>query len=86
MIAVVDDDAEQRRLRRANMEVKVFRPGEEEAAADYDALYWDRIPKEERANAVWDVSVELWQLAHPEWDPNATQPGSSRSVARAFKR
>jgi hypothetical protein len=36
----VDDDADQRRLRRANIEVEVFRPGDEKAAADYDALQY----------------------------------------------
>jgi hypothetical protein len=68
------------------MEVRVFRPGEEEQAADYDALYWDRIPKDERANFVWNLSVELWQLSHPEASTHADEPRPSRSIARAHRR
>jgi hypothetical protein len=82
----MDEAAERRRRRRAVMEVKVFRPGDEEAAADYDALYWDRIPIDERVAIVWELSVELWQLAHPEWDPHEIERRSSRSTARAFTR
>jgi hypothetical protein len=33
--------------------------------ADYDALFWDRIPVDERAEAVWQLSVELHELAEP---------------------
>jgi len=40
----------------------VFGPGEEEAAADADALWWDRIPLDERAEFVWKLSVELHGL------------------------
>jgi hypothetical protein len=31
--------------------------------ADYDALFWDRIPVDERADAVWELSKELHQVA-----------------------
>jgi hypothetical protein len=34
--------------------------------ADYDALFWDRIPVDERAEAVWVLSKELHEIAHPE--------------------
>ena len=70
------------------MEIKVFRPGDEEAAADYDALYWDRIPVDERPGVIWELSVELWQLAHPETNPHDddAERRPARSVARAFKR
>ena len=34
--------------------------------ADYDALFWDRIPVDERAEAVWELSKELYEIADPE--------------------
>jgi hypothetical protein len=72
-------DAELRRAARANAEVRVFRSGDAEAEADADALYWDRIPVDERAPFVWALSLELHSLAHPE---RPYEPGLSRSVAR----
>lgn len=77
-------DAEQRaqearRLARMNAEVRVFGPGEEEAMADADALYWDRIPKDERANFVWQLSLEAFSLSNPGV---TYEPRFSRSVAR----
>jgi len=33
--------------------------GEQEAEADADALYWDRIPIDQRAAFVWQLSREL---------------------------
>jgi hypothetical protein len=56
---------EQRRQRRAGWEVRVFRDGEAEEAADYDALFWDRIPLDQRAEATWQVSEEVFELAFP---------------------
>ena len=55
----------ERKAARASWEVKVFRGGWEEMADD-DALFWDRIPVEERAEAVWDLSRELYEIAHPD--------------------
>lgn len=57
----------------------MFRPGDEEAEADADALYWDRIPVDERAAFVWSLSLELHALAHPD---QPYEPRLSRSVAR----
>lgn len=57
---------EARRAARANAEVRIFGPGEEEAIADADALFWDRIPKDERANFVWQLSLEAFSLGNPE--------------------
>jgi hypothetical protein len=34
--------------------------------ADYDALFWDRIPVDARAEAVWELSKELGAIADPE--------------------
>ena len=73
---------EERRRRRASWDARVFRPGEEEAAADYDALFWDRIPLDQRAEATWQVSEELYGLAHPE----AREPRLPRSALRIERR
>ncbi len=75
--------AEERRNLRAHAEVRVFRAGEEEAQADADALYWDRIPAGERAVFVWTLSLELHALAN---GGKAYEPGLSRSVARIVGR
>ena len=56
-----------RRAARATWEAKVFRGGWAEMA-EYDARFWDRIPIDERAEAVWRLSVELHQIAHPGAD------------------
>ena len=57
--------AAERRAARSNWEGRVFRGGWEEMA-DYDALFWDRIPVDERAEAVWELSKELYEIAGPE--------------------
>jgi hypothetical protein len=75
--------AELRKSARANAEVRVFRPGEEEAQADADALNWDRISIDERAQFVWKLSLELHALAHPN---QPYEPGLSRSVVRVIGR
>jgi hypothetical protein len=58
-------NASERRAARSNWEGRVFRGGWEEMA-DYDALFWDRIPLGERAEAVWVLSEELYEIADPE--------------------
>jgi hypothetical protein len=57
--------AAERKAARARWDARVFRGGWEEMT-DYDALFWDRIPVEERAEAVWELSKELHAIAHPE--------------------
>jgi hypothetical protein len=57
--------AADRRAARASWEARVFRGGDWEAMADYDARFWDRIPVDERAEAVWRLSEELHAIAHP---------------------
>lgn len=76
-------EAELRKAARANAEVRIFKQGEEEAAADADALYWSRIPIDERAAFVWKLSLELHTLAHPR---HPYEPRLSRSVARIIGR
>ena len=76
-------DAENRKAARAGAEVRIFRPGEQEAEADADALFWDRIPVDKRAEFVWQLSLELHALSNPE---ARYEPGLSRSVARVVRR
>lgn len=66
-----DEAAEARRRARQACEVRVFRPGDEEAEADASALDWARIPLDERAEFVWQLSVELCRLAQPGTALNA---------------
>ena len=76
-------EAEARKAARASAEVRIFREDEFETQADADALYWDRIPIDERAEFVWQLSLELHQLATPH---QRYEPRLSRSVARVLGR
>ena len=76
-------DAESRKAARTRAEVRVFRLGEHEAEADADALFWDRIPVDKRAEFVWQLSLELYALSNPE---ARYEPGLSRSIARIVRR
>jgi hypothetical protein len=81
--AHLDLDAESRKAARARAEVRIFRQGEEDAEANADALFWDRIPVDERAEFVWQLSLELHALSNPE---ALYEPGLSRSVVRIVRR
>lgn len=48
---------------RASWEVQVCSPHTEPGAQDEDALYWLRVPVDERARLTWDLSRELYALA-----------------------
>lgn len=82
-MAGIPSDAESRKAARARAEVRIFRQGEQEAEADADALFWDRIPVDQRAEFVWQLSLELHALANPE---ARDEPRLSRSVARVVRR
>jgi hypothetical protein len=58
-------DTAERKAARSRWETRVFRGGWEEMA-DYDALFWDRIPIDARAEVVWELSQELHAIADPE--------------------
>jgi hypothetical protein len=73
-------DAELRKAARANAPVRVFRAGEEEAQADADAVFWDKIPVNERAQFVWKLSLELHTLAHRSAWPSCCK--TKRASAR----
>jgi hypothetical protein len=83
LLTFMPTDAELRKAARAQAEVRLFRAGEQEAEADADALYWDRIPVDERAQFVWELSLEMHALAHPD---KPYDPGLSRSVTRLIGR
>jgi hypothetical protein len=76
------DDAAARRQARAKYEVRVYREDDAERMSDDDALAWDRIPVDERAAFVWQLSQEVYALAHPDV---AAQPGLSRSIVSVFQ-
>ena len=74
-------NAAERKAARASWEGRVFRGGWEEMA-DYDALFWERLPVDERAEAVWQLSKELHPIAHPE----THEPRLPRSAYRLERR
>ena len=53
---------EERRAARASWTTRVFRGGFEEQE-DADALFWDAIPLDERAEVTWQLSREVFELA-----------------------
>ena len=63
--------------------MSVFREGDAETEAEASALYWDRIPVDERAEFVWRLSLELHELSNPG---KPYEPGLSRSVVRVLGR
>lgn len=77
------ESAEARRRARASADVRIFRSGQEHLQADADALFWDRIPVDDRAEFVWKLSTELYGLAHPD---AIHDPRLSRSVVRIVGR
>ena len=74
-----DDDAEARRIARSHAQVRVFGPGREEEQADADALFWDRIPLDDRAEFVWNLSMEIYSLAQAN---RSHEPRLPRSPSR----
>jgi hypothetical protein len=74
-------DAAARKAARATWEGRVFRGGWEEMA-EYDALFWDRIPLDERAVAVWQLSRELFEIAQPGTDERRLPRSAYRLVRR----
>jgi len=60
----------------------VFRPGEDAAAAEADALFWDAIPIDQRAEVTWQLSEELYELAFPGSAHEGRLPRSAFRVVR----
>jgi hypothetical protein len=79
----MDEGAEARRKARSSYAVRVYREGDAERMEDDDALDWDRIPVDDRAAFVWQLSQEVYALAHLD---APAQPGLSRSVVRVVRR
>jgi hypothetical protein len=78
----MDEGADARRKARSGYAVRIYREGDAESMSDQDALDWDRIPVDDRAAFVWQLSQEVYALAHPDTPP---QPGLSRSVVRVVR-
>lgn len=74
-----DEAADARRRARQACEVRVFRPGDEEAEADASALDWARIPLAERAEFIWQLSVELCRLAGQGSGSDVGRPSSRKA-------
>jgi hypothetical protein len=81
-IAFVDDASEPRRRRRAGYEVRVYRANALQQMDEDAALDGVRIPVDERAAYVWQLSQEVYALAHPHASP---QPRFPRSLVRVFR-
>lgn len=76
-------DLEARRAaRRRTWTGQLFRPGEEQAMAEADLRFWLAIPPNERAAAVWQLSVEAFGLAGLEADEQRLPRSDYRIVRR----
>ena len=76
------DDVEVRRRARRSWETRVFRD-DPEGEADADAAFWARMSPAERMLAAWELSQEVYALAHPEDAP--AEPRLSRSTVRIVR-
>jgi hypothetical protein len=66
-VSPVTTPAQQRRAARQGWEVRVFRgEGMQAEMATADEEFWLRIPMDERARVVWELSLEAFALAEPE--------------------
>jgi hypothetical protein len=79
-VTELDAAAARREARRQTWAGQLFRPGEEEAMAEADTRFWLAIPPDERANVVWQLSVEVFGLAGTD------EPGLPRSAWRLVRR
>ena len=69
------------KTRRAReITIRKARLGEEDDRLDRE--FWARLPPEERVEATWRLSLELWEMKG--WD--AGEPGPYRTVARVVRR
>jgi hypothetical protein len=58
--------AEARRAARASWSAQVFRDGGLDSMTEADDEFWLRIPVDQRARVVWELSEELFALSKPE--------------------
>jgi hypothetical protein len=78
-----DVDQDERRRARASWAMRVFRPGDEELETNADALFWDSIPVDQRAEVTWQLSEELFELSQPGAEHEQRLP---RSAFRPVRR
>ena len=67
------------RVNRKKWEVSVSRLQDQTGPDDY----WLRLTPAERVDLTWELSLEAWQLANPDYED---EPGLPRSVARIVRR
>ena len=80
------DERAARRQRRAHALVSVVDARDPAGVALAEAQHDAQVPVDERAALVWRLSVEVWQLAHPDAPRSWNEPGLSRSTARIRER
>jgi hypothetical protein len=67
--------------RRSRVIVRKGRLGDPEEE-DFDLLYWDAIPAEDRLDFMWELSLAQWSLLVPDVE---RREGLYRSVARVVR-
>lgn len=72
--------------KRAHWESRVVRHPFSEAEEEADALFWDRIPQDERALATWELSKELHLLVASNAGETVTEADLERRLPRAALR
>jgi hypothetical protein len=75
------DEAATRRAARASWRGHVFHTWEE--AEEFDVAFWLAIPVRDRARVTWELSREMWAIAHPD---ELHEPRLSRSIASITRR
>jgi hypothetical protein len=69
------------RQRRAQWITRKGRLGDQDED-DFDLLYWERIPPEQRMAFVWQLSLEQWRMIDPDVEARS---GLYRSLARVVR-
>ncbi len=80
--AKVTDSARVRRAARSGWQARVFRGADFEAMDRADSEFWASIPVAKRAGVVWELSVELFELA----ERGTGERRLPRSAYRVYRR
>jgi hypothetical protein len=72
--------------RRANWESRVVHDPFSDDEAKADALFWDRIPMEERARVTWELSKELHLIVARNAGESLSEADLERRLPRAAYR
>lgn len=60
---IIGTMSEQSTISRKNWKARVFRPEDRIDIESEDIKYWVSIPVDERTEAAWQLSLELWMLS-----------------------